>query len=145
MVKNMNLKMFSAKKVILLVATMAALSVGSQRANSQVIVVDSVIDCITATIAEGNADSLITFFNKRVELSLPNFAAISSSEQARMILLKFFMLNQPDSFAITSENQYPDGFFVVGTLNSGDHRYRVSFLTKQQSLQQSVYQLSIEE
>lgn len=145
MVKNMNLKMFSAKKVILLLVAVVALSAYPLRANSQVIVVDSVIDCITATIADGNADSLSTFFNKRVELSLPNFTAISSRDQARMILRKFFLLHQPDSFAITSENQYPDGFFVVGTLNSGDKRYRISFLTKQQLLQQSVYQMSIEE
>lgn len=137
--------MFSAKKVILLTALLAALAGFSQRANAQVIVVDSIIDCITATIADGNADSLATFFNKRVELSLPNYTAISSRDQARMILRKFFMIHQPDSFAVAGENQYPGGFFVIGTLNSGDHRYRVSFLTKQQSSQQSVYQISIEE
>ena len=133
--------MFSAKKVILLTALLVALAGFSQQTNAQVIVVDSIIDCITATIA----DSLATFFNKRVELSLPNYTAISSRDQARMILRKFFMIHQPDSFAVAGENQYPGGFFVIGTLNSGDHRYRVSFLTKQQSSQQSVYQISIEE
>ena len=141
----MNRKMFSAKKVILLTALLVALAGFSQRTNAQVIVVDSIIDCITATIADGNTDSLATFFNKRVELSLPNYTAISSRDQARMILRKFFMIHQPDSFAVAGENQYPGGFFVIGTLNSGDHRYRVSFLTKQQSSQQSVYQISIEE
>ena len=137
--------MFSAKKVILLTALLVALAGFSQRTNAQVIVVDSIIDRITATIADGNADSLATFFNKRVELSLPNYTAISSRDQARMILRKFFMIHQPDSFAVAGENQYPGGFFVIGTLNSGDHRYRVSFLTKQQFSQQSVYQISIEE
>ena len=36
--------MFSAKKVILLTALLAALAGFSQRANAQVIVVDSIID-----------------------------------------------------------------------------------------------------
>ena len=145
MVKNMNLKMFSAKKVILLTALLATMSVCGQRTAAQVIVVDSVIDLITGTIADGNADSLATFLNKRVELSLSNFTAISSRDQAQMILRKFFMIHQPDSFAVAGENQYPGGFFVVGTLHSSDHRYRVSFLTKQQLSQQTVYQISIEE
>jgi hypothetical protein len=136
--------MIQAKKMVLMLAVAASLFC-SRQVCAQVIVVDSVIDCITATISGGNADSLAIFFNKRVELSLPNFAAISSRDQARMILRKFFMLHQPDSFAIAGENQYPDGFFVIGTLNSGDKRYRVSFLTKQQLSQQSVYQFSIEE
>lgn len=137
--------MIQAKKMVLMLAVAAALLFCGRQACAQVIVVDSVIDCISATIADGNADSLATFFNKRVELSLPNFSVISSSDQARMILRKFFMLHQPDSFAVAGENQYPGGFFVIGTLNSGDQRYRVSFLTKQQLSQQTVYQLSIEE
>ena len=137
--------MIQAKKMVLMLAVAVALFFCGRQACAQVIVVDSVIDCISATIADGNADSLATFFNKRVELSLPNFSVISSSDQARMILRKFFMLHQPDSFAVAGENQYPGGFFVIGTLNSGDQRYRVSFLTKQQLSQQTVYQLSIEE
>ena len=137
--------MIQTKKMVLMLMVATALLVCGRQAHAQVIVVDSVIDRITGTIAEGNADSLAKFFNKRVELSLPNYTAISSRDQARMILRKFFMIHQPDSFAIAGENQYPDGFFVVGTLNSGDRRYRVSFLTKQQLSQQSVYQLSIEE
>lgn len=137
--------MIQTKKMVLMLMVATALLVCGRQTHAQVIVVDSVIDRITGTIAEGNADSLAKFFNKRVELSLPNYTAISSRDQARMILRKFFMIHQPDSFAIAGENQYPDGFFVVGTLNSGNRRYRVSFLTKQQLSQQSVYQLSIEE
>lgn len=142
---KMNRKKVSARKAFFAAMVVIATLLCGTKTNAQVIVVDSIIDCITATIADGNADSLATFFNKRVELSLPNYTAISSRDQARMILRKFFMIHQPDSFAVAGENQYPGGFFVIGTLNSGDHRYRVSFLTKQQSSQQSVYQISIEE
>ena len=135
----------SARKSVIVALILAATLLCGTTSFAQDIVADSVVSGITNMIADGNADSLATFFNKRVELSLPNFSAISSRNQARMILDEFFKLHQPDSFAIASENQYPDGFFVVGTLNSGDRRYRVSFLTKQQLSQQSVYQISIEE
>ena len=142
---KMNRIFVSSRKVFFAAIVMIATSFCETNSYAQVVVVDTVIDRIAGTIAEGNADSLATFLNKRVELSLPNYAAISSRDQARMILRKFFMIHQPDSFAVAGENQYPGGFFVIGTLNSGDHRYRVSFLTKQELSQQSVYQISIEE
>ena len=145
MSEKMNRSFVSARKAFFAAMVVAVALLCGTKNYSQVIVVDSVIDLITGTIADGNADSLATFLNKRVELSLPNYAAISSRDQARMILRKFFMIHQPDSFAVAGENQYPGGFFVIGTLNSGDHRYRVSFLTKQELSQQSVYQISIEE
>lgn len=144
MVKNMNLKMFSAKKMILLTAVLAALSVCPQRVVSQVVVVDSVVDCITRTIADGNADSLTAFFNKRVELLMPDYSVVSSRNQANMILSQFFAKNKPTQFTVLAQNIGTDGISVIGTLDSGFHRYRISFLTKQQSSQQLVYQFSIE-
>lgn len=144
MVKNMNLKMFSAKKMILLTAVLTALSVCPQQAVSQVVVVDSVVDCITRTIADGNADSLTAFFNKRVELLMPDYSVVSSRNQAKMILNQFFTKNKPMQFTVLAQNISPDGISVIGTLDSGIHRYRISFLTKQQSSQQLVYQFSIE-
>ncbi|GEM_PF-847782 len=144
MVKNMNLKMFSAKKVFLLMAVLAATTVCPLQTVSQVVVVDSVVDCITRTIADGNADSLTAFFNKRVELLMPDYSVVSSRNQAKMILNQFFTKNKPTQFTVLAQNISPDGISVIGTLDSGIHRYRISFLTKQQSSQQLVYQFSIE-
>lgn len=144
MVKNMNLKMFSAKKMIVLTAVLAALSVCPLRAMSQVVVVDSVVDRITRTIADGNADSLTAFFNKRVELLMPDYSVVSSRNQANMILSQFFAKNKPTQFTVLAQNIGTDGISVIGTLDSGSHRYRISFLTKQQLSQQLVYQFSIE-
>ena len=144
MVKNMNLKMFSAKKVFMLTAVLAAFAVCPLRAMSQVVVVDSVVDRITRTIADGNADSLTAFFNKRVELLMPDYSVVSSRNQANMILSQFFAKNKPTQFTVLAQNIGTDGISVIGTLDSGNHRYRISFLTKQQLSQQLVYQFSIE-
>ena len=144
MVKNMNLKMFSAKKVFMLTAVLAAFAVCPLRGSSQVVVVDSVVDCITRTISDGNADSLTSFFNKRVELLLPDYSVVSSRNQARVILRQFFAQNKPTMFTVLAQNVGNDGISVIGTLSSGEQSYRISFLTKQQMSQQLVYQFSIE-
>lgn len=125
-------------------AVLAATTVCPLQTVSQVVVVDSVVDCITRTIADGNADSLTAFFNKRVELLMPDYSVVSSRNQANMILSQFFAKNKPTQFTVVAQNIGTDGISVIGTLDSGNHRYRISFLTKQQLSQQLVYQFSIE-
>ena len=140
----MNLKMFSAKKVFLLVAVLTALSVCPRHASAQVVQSDSVVITITRNMQTANVDSLDGYLNHRVELSLPDFSGISSRNQAKILLSEFFKTNKPESFNIISRNSENDTFFIVGTIFCNTNNYRVSFLTKQQSNQQFIYQLSIE-
>lgn len=140
----MNLKLFFAKKVILLTVVLVALSVCPLRVGAQVVSSDSVINCITRTLQTANVDSLAGYLNQRVELSLPDFSGISSRNQAKILLSEFFKSNQPESFNIISSNRENDTYFIVGTIFCSTHNYRVSFLTKQQSNQQFVYQFTIE-
>ena len=140
----MNLKLFFAKKVILLTVVLVALSVCPLRAGAQVVSSDSVINCITRTLQTANVDSLAGYLNQRVELSLPDFSGISSRNQAKILLSEFFKSNQPESFNIISSNRENDTYFIVGTIFCSTCNYRVSFLTKQQSNQQFVYQFTIE-
>lgn len=116
----------------------------SAKADAQDVVADSSMLPIIATIQAGNADSLALFFNQRVELSLPDFSAISSQNQAKMMLYTFFKSNKPADFSIISQNQSNSGFFIVGTMSSADKWFRVSFLTKNHNSRQLIYQFSIE-
>ena len=140
----MNRRFVSARKAIAAALVVAATSLCGTITYAQEIVVDSVVRGITNMIAVGNADSLATFFNQRVELSLPDYSLVSSRNQARMILRQFFAQNTPTEFNVVAQNEGQNGYFVSGMLNSGDTRYRVSFLTKEQSNQQVVYQFTIE-
>ncbi|MBR6083182.1 MAG: DUF4783 domain-containing protein [Salinivirgaceae bacterium] len=140
----MNRRFVSARKAIAAALVVAATSLCGTTTYAQEIVVDSAVCGITNMIAVGNADSLATFFNQRVELSLPDYSLVSSRNQARMILRQFFAQNTPTEFNVLAQNEGQNGYFVSGMLNSGDTRYRVSFLTKEQSNQQVVYQFTIE-
>ncbi|MBO7478694.1 MAG: DUF4783 domain-containing protein [Salinivirgaceae bacterium] len=140
----MNRRFVSARKAIVAAMVVIATSLCGTKSYAQEIVVDSVVSGITNMIAVGNADSLATFFNQRVELSLPDYSLVSSRNQARMILRQFFAQNTPTEFNVLAQNEGQNGYFVSGMLNSGDTRYRVSFLTKEQSNQQVVYQFTIE-
>lgn len=140
----MNLKLFSVKKVISLAWVLAALSVCPLRADAQELSADSVVSCITRTLQMANVDSLAGYLNQRVELSLPDYSGISSRNQAKILLSEFFRSNQPESFNIISSNREHDTYFIVGTIFCSTRNYRVSFLTKQQSDKQLVYQFTIE-
>lgn len=141
---KMNRRFVSARKAIAAALVVAATSLCGTTTYAQEIVVDSAVCSITNMIALGNADSLAAFFNHRVELSLPDYSIVSSRNQAKMILRQFFAQNNPTQFTVLAQNEGQGGFFVSGTLNSGEQRFRVSFLTRQQSNQQLVYQFTIE-
>lgn len=136
--------MFPIKKNMPLALIAAFLLMCSAKADAQDVVADSSMLPIIATIQAGNADSLALFFNQRVELSLPDFSAISSQNQAKMMLYTFFKSNKPADFSIISQNQSNSGFFIVGTMSSADKWFRVSFLTKNHNSRQLIYQFSIE-
>ncbi len=141
---KMNRRFVSVRKAIAATLVVVATLVCSTVTYAQEIVVDSVVVGITNTIAVGNADSLATFFNQRVELSLPEYSIVSSRNQAKMILRQFFAQNEPTQFTVLAQNEGQGGYFVSGTLISGEQRYRISFLTRQQSDKQFVYQFTIE-
>lgn len=144
MSEKMNRIFVSARKAVVAVMMVAATLLCGTKGYAQEIVVDSVVNGITNMIAAGNADSLATFFNARVELSLPDYSIVSSRNQAKMILRQFFEKNEPTQFTVLAQNEGQGGFFVSGTLTSGEQRFRISFLTRQQSDQQFVYQFTIE-
>lgn len=135
--------MFSIKKTILL-SVVSTLLLCLDNVKAQEIIVDSVIVHIADAIQQGNADSLSIYFNQRIELSLPEFSAISSRNQAKMMISKFFVTNHPASFYIVSQNESTGGFFIVGTMQSEKQTFRISFLTRQSHSQLKIYQFSIE-
>ena len=136
--------MFPIKKKNPLALVVAILLLCAVKADAQDVVADTTMVPIIATIQAGNADSLAMFFNQRVELSLPDFSAISSQNQAKMMLYTFFKGNKPTDFSLISQNQSNSGFFIVGTMSCADKWFRVSFLTKEHNSRQLIYQFSIE-
>lgn len=122
----------------------AFLLIFSLRVDAQDVAADTAMLPIIASIQAGDADSLAMFFNQRVELSIPGFTAISSRNQAKMMLYTFFKNNKPTDFSLISQNQSNGGFFIVGTMSCADKWFRVSFLTKDHNSQQLIYQFSIE-
>ena len=144
MTEKMNRRLFTARKAFVGVMLVIATSLCGTRSYAQEMALDSVVSCITNMIAAGNADSLATFFNQRVELSMPDYSIVSSRNQAKMILRQFFAQNKPTVFDVLAQNEGQGGFFVSGALTSGEQRFRISFLTRQEESQQFVYQFTIE-
>lgn len=122
----------------------AFLLIFSLRVDAQDAAADTAMLPIIASIQAGDADSLAMFFNQRVELSIPGFTAISSRNQAKMMLYTFFKNNKPTDFSIISQNQSNSGLFIVGTMSCDDKWFRVSYLAKDYNSQQRIYQFSIE-
>ncbi len=103
-------------------------------------------DDINAAIKQGNAKSIAAFFNDKVDLKIKDQEDVYSKAQAESVIKDFFAKNKIKSFtpahssAAKGANQ-----FVVGTLDTNNGKFRVSYLLKKNGDKFLINQFRIEE
>ena len=78
----------------------------------------------------GDANSLASFFNDKVELILPAKSGVFSKEQAQFVMRDFFNDHKPTSFQVNHEGVRDNSAYVIGRYVCAKDQFRFYFLTK---------------
>ena len=107
---------------------------------------DALINTISSSIRNGNANGVASHFANNVELLLPDNEGTYSKTQAEGMLRTFFSQNAPSSFTINHQGSSRDGSkYAIGTYVARDgKRFRTYFLIKKVSNKYMLHQLQFE-
>lgn len=100
---------------------------------------------LTSALKSGNSQKVATFFEKSVDLSIPNNEGVYSKMQAQLILKTFFLKNKPSDFTIVHNgNSKNNSFYSIGNLKTNKGTFRVYILYKEVDGKTIVLELKIE-
>ncbi len=85
---------------------------------------------VEAALSKGDATKLAQYFNQNIELIIDGPGKIYNKNQATVIVKDFFDKNKPDSFEKLHEGKKDNAVFLIGNIESGSKKYRVSILLK---------------
>lgn len=99
---------------------------------------------IISALKSGNALELSKYFDKTVEITLPEKSNSYSKSQASIVLRDFFNNNQVKDFKVIHQSQKEDSEFCIGTLVTGKGSFRVTIFTRQSGQQKLIQELRFE-
>jgi malate synthase len=112
------------KKLAGWVLAMAALILVSYRSFDN-------LDAVVTAIRSGNVNQLSSFFDSRVEISLPDKADTYSRAQAEMVLSDFFNTNGVMNFKIAQQGESGGNSYCTGTLLTRSGNFRTTMFFRQ--------------
>jgi hypothetical protein len=89
------------------------------------------MDAVVTAIRTGNVSRLSSFFDSRVDISLPDKSDTYSRTQAEMVLGDFFNNNVVVSFKISQQGESGGSFFCAGLLQTRSGNFRTTLFFKQ--------------
>ena len=99
------------------------------------------LDEVATAIRSGNVDQLSSFFDNRVDLSLPDKTDTYSKSQAEMIIRDFFSRYGVRNFQIKQRGETGGLEFCIGTLQTQNGDFRTCLYLKQKGDRQFIQQL----
>jgi hypothetical protein len=99
---------------------------------------------IISALKSGNALELSKYFDKTVEITLPEKSNSYSKSQASIVLRDFFKNNQVKDFKVIHQSQKEDSEFCIGTLITTKGSFRVTIFTRQSGQQKLIQELRFE-
>lgn len=101
---------------------------------------------IISAFQAGNANTLASYFDNEVEISIMDEDNVYAKAQAKQVMEKFFSSYKPASFAKQHEGTSPSGAnYCIGILKTSKGTFRVSIHAKSISGKKIVQQVQIEE
>jgi hypothetical protein len=101
---------------------------------------------IISAFQTGNANTLSSYFDSEVEISILDDDNVYPKAQAKQIMEKFFTSYKPASFAKQHEGTSPSGAnYCIGILKTSKGTFRVSIHATSTSGKKVVKQVQIEE
>lgn len=89
------------------------------------------MDAVISAIRTGNVTQLSSFFDVRVEISLPDKSDTYSKSQAEMVISDFFNTRGVQNFKITQQGESGGTFFCAGFLQTRSGNFRTTLFFKQ--------------
>jgi hypothetical protein len=89
------------------------------------------MDAVISAIRTGNVNQLSSFFDVRVDISLPDKSDTYSKSQAEMVIGDFFNTKGVQNFKITQQGESGGTFFCAGFLQTRSGNFRTTLFFKQ--------------
>jgi len=86
---------------------------------------------VVTAIRSGNVNQLSSFFDSRVDISLPDKADTYSRAQAEMVLSDFFNTNSVLNFKIAQQGESGGNSYCTGTLFTRSGSFRTTMFFRQ--------------
>jgi len=92
------------------------------------------VGAINNAFRSGDVAGIVRYMDNVMEITINNSQSTCSRAQAEMVLRDFFTRNEPKSFEPehNDNNGQNNTIFSIGYLNTGNGRFRVYILLKQQ-------------
>lgn len=104
-------------------------------------------NAIAAAVKSGSAKDISKFFSDDVDMKIIDKEDVYSKAQAELILKDFFSKHPVKSFTLahkSAPNAKNGSQYVIGTLETGNGKYRTYFLLTSAGAQQLIQQFRIE-
>lgn len=88
------------------------------------------MDAVVTAIRSGNVNQLSSFFDARVDITLPDKSDTYSKSQAEMVIGDFFNTNGVQNFKITQQGESGGTVFCAGVLLTRSGNYRTTLFFK---------------
>lgn len=126
---------YSMKQVITLMAVGALLSSFT---------LFSSIDEVINEMKAGNAAGIAQYFDRTVELNMPDKSNSYSKSQAELVLKDFFSANAVKSFAVIHKGENSGSQYCIGTLVTRNGSFRTTIFMKQKGDKQVLQKITFE-
>src|SRR6476646_8900408 len=89
------------------------------------------MDAVVTAIRAGNVNQLSSFFDVRVDITLPDKSDTYSKTQAEMVIGDFFNTNVVQNFKITQQGESGGTVYCAGILQTRSGNYRTTLFFRQ--------------
>jgi hypothetical protein len=102
------------------------------------------IDDVIASLKSGNAAQISKYFDKTVDITLPNKSNTYSKSQGEVILRDFFTNNEVKNFQILHKGNNGGSEYCIGKLTTANNSYRTTIFMKQKGDKQFLQEIRFE-
>lgn len=103
-----------------------------------------VFNPIAKYFAQGDVESLSSWFADNLEVTIGTRTNVTSSSQAKQIVKTFFESNSPRSFDINHKASDNNTKYAIGSLNAGGTTYMVTIFVSLDKDRYKIQQLKID-
>ena len=102
------------------------------------------VDDVIVAIKNGDANQISRYFDKTVEITLPDKSNSYSKSQAELVLRDFFSTNIVKDFLIIHKGDNSGSEYCIGTLETKNGSFRTTIFLKQKGNKQLLQELHFE-
>ncbi len=102
------------------------------------------INDVVNALKKGNADQLLKYVDKTVNITLPDKTNTFSKSQAELVLKDFFKNNAVKDFELTAQNNTSKVQYISGTLQTQSGDYKTTIYIKQKADKQFLHEIKFE-